>query len=124
MSWIGFDLDGTLAYQEEGQNDTIGQPIMHMVYMVKDYVEKGYDVRIFTARAGSQDEIKKVNAWLKDNGMEGVTVTNVKEQGMIMLFDDKAIRVEHNTGNLCVGCKPNVVFSRLPANFDSYKSFL
>jgi hypothetical protein len=55
--WIGVDLDGTLAdhyWPEKGpfEADRIGDPIPLMVARVKDWIAKGVEVRIFTARVG------------------------------------------------------------------------
>jgi len=49
--WIGVDLDGTLAKSVKAQNgEEIGGPIHPMVQLVKVWLARGEDVRIFTAR--------------------------------------------------------------------------
>ncbi len=49
--WIAVDLDGTLAEYHGwvGWNE-IGKPIPTMVERVKQWLNEGYDVRVFTAR--------------------------------------------------------------------------
>ena len=49
--WIGVDLDGTLAHYDEFRGDDyVGEPIEPMVERVKQWLDEGKDVRIFTAR--------------------------------------------------------------------------
>jgi hypothetical protein len=111
MSWIGVDLDGTLATIEENSNGTIGKPIKPMIDKVKDWLNKDHEVRIFTARADTASEVKKVEDWLEQNGLEGLKITNVKDKDMILLFDDKAVRVIRNTGEICSSCKETISLS-------------
>lgn len=64
MSWIGVDLDGTLAEygSRNGAND-IGNPVPKMLARVKKWLSEGKDVRIFTARACIPEQIPAVEAW-------------------------------------------------------------
>jgi fructoselysine-6-P-deglycase FrlB-like protein len=101
--WIGVDLDGTLATYEDGQKE-IGFPIIPMMTLVKEWVQDGKEVRIFTARAGDSAQIPKIQKWLDENGLGGLKITNVKDLAMVAHYDDKAVRVQRNTGNLCFGC--------------------
>ena len=65
------------------------------------YLREGKQVKIFTARAAhGSAEIRKVKDWLFENGLPPLEVTNVKDPGMELLLDDKAQRVEENTGKL------------------------
>lgn len=100
--WIGVDLDGTLAqYNGWLGPDHIGDPIPKMVQRVTAWLAKGIEVRIFTARASVPEQIPSVHAWsLKHIGIV-LPVTNVKDYGMIELWDDRAIRVIPNTGCRC-----------------------
>ena len=99
MSWIGVDLDGTLAnYGGWNGPDTIGDPVPRMLARVKQWLSDGKDVRIFTARASAKEQIPPVKAWSKKwLGVE-LEVTNVKDFAMIELWDDRAIQVIANTG--------------------------
>ena len=105
--WVGFDLDGTLAKYDEWRGiEHIGEPIMEMVMLVKKYLDEGTEVRIFTARCDqptdreSQAAIRYIKAWcLKYIGIE-LEVTNVKDHKMIRLYDDRAVTVVMNTGEV------------------------
>ena len=49
--WIGVDLDGTLAHYDEFEGPAvIGRPVGKMIDRVRPWIERGTDVRIFTAR--------------------------------------------------------------------------
>lgn len=98
--WIGVDLDGTLAYHNKFRGiDYIGKPIPIMLYRVRKWIEKGYRVKIVTARASEPEGIPPVRAWLKKQGLGDLEVTNEKDYDMIELWDDRAVRVLANTGN-------------------------
>lgn len=106
-SWIGVDLDGTLAEYGGWSND-IGKPIPKMVQRVKRWIAEGKEVRILTAR-GSVDgdgegskylQLMKIYDWIEDNIGEPLEVTNKKDPGMIRLYDDRVRQVEEGTGEL------------------------
>jgi hypothetical protein len=105
--WYGIDLDGTLAEYHGWQGqEHIGAPVPRMMEFVKNLISLGQEVRIFTARAYAPDGGLNVRAceivqdWLQSHGLPRLQVTNVKDYGMIKLFDDRAIQVEENTGRL------------------------
>lgn len=96
-SWIGVDLDGTLAHYDEYRGDDhVGQPIPEMVKKVNEWLDEGYDVRIFTARK-PHPAIRKFS---KENFGRILPITNKKDPGMIALFDDRVVGVERNTGKI------------------------
>lgn len=111
--WIGVDLDGTLAQYGGSKTytaDHIGEPIAPMVERVKEWLEKGIDVRIFTARVshdGSPKRVKQalesmkaIHEWtLMVFGRE-LPVTCEKNYSMLELWDDRAVQVEMNTGKI------------------------
>lgn len=99
MSWIGVDLDGTLAEygSRNGAND-IGNPVPKMLARVKKWLSEGKDVRIFTARAYIPEQIPAVEAWCFNWLGVRLPVTNVKDFAMIELWDDRAIQIIANTG--------------------------
>lgn len=99
MSWIGVDLDGTLAEygSRNGAND-IGLPVPKMLKRVQKWLKEGADVRIFTARAYIPEQIPPVQAWCEKHLGVILPVTNVKDFGMSELWDDRAIQVIPNTG--------------------------
>lgn len=108
MGWIGVDLDGTLA--EYGGTylgpTNIGPPVPAMLERVKGWLEQGYEVRIFTARAcmeGTWDYIQFVeamHAWCLEHIGQTLKVTCVKDFGCIFIVDDRAMGVEPNTGRI------------------------
>ena len=120
--WIGVDLDGTLAEYHGWKGIAhIGAPIPAMVERVKEWVAAGTKVKIFTARvdggkvalqvsrpgdvydpdAQKVDEIvKHIEDWCLQHLGFTLPVTNVKDFAMIELWDDRAVRVEFNTGRV------------------------
>lgn len=106
--YIGVDLDGTLAVYEEWRGPAhIGPPIPIMVERVKRWLAAGNEVRIFTARASHPEESKvaipAIKAWcLKHIGVE-LEVTCVKHYSMIEYWDDRAVAVESNSGEVLGG---------------------
>ncbi len=107
--WIGVDLDGTLAHYCGWQGlNHIGDPIIPMVERVKRWISTGTTVKIFTARVQYhqapitggryEDAITPIQIWcLKHIGFV-LEITNVKDFGMIELWDDRAVQVITNTG--------------------------
>ena len=101
--WIGVDLDGTLAYYEGWAGvEKIGAPIPLMVQRVRMMRAAGTEVRIFTARVAhpthASEAVDAIRAWCVTHLGEELPITCSKDLGMIALYDDRAIRVEHNTG--------------------------
>lgn len=122
--WIGVDLDGTAA-QYEGWVDHlhIGQPVEIMVNRIREWIAQGLEVRIFTARVypinmcidsydfkypveflmdenyrRSIESVRAIQDWCIEHVGHLLPVTNVKDYGMVVLWDDRAIGVEINTG--------------------------
>jgi DNA-directed RNA polymerase beta' subunit len=98
---VAVDLDGCLAYQDTSKPfdpTVIGKPVPGMLRLVKLWIRRGKDVVIFTARAQDKKNIPHVKAWLKENGLEDLEITNKKTPEMEAFYDDKAVRVEKNTG--------------------------
>ena len=119
--WVGVDLDGTLAEYHGWVNTFhIGEPIPSMVERVKKWISDGIEVRIFTARidgggAASKmgvdpDVVKKyedvaaitemIQNWTESHIGVRLPVTCKKDYAMIVLYDDRCIQVEKNTGRI------------------------
>lgn len=102
--WIGVDLDGTLAHYDGWKGaDHIGPPIPAMVERVQRWRAEGREVRIFTARVSCQPAertavMAAIQNWSAEHIGEVLLVTNVKDFGMIELWDDRAVQVVPNTG--------------------------
>jgi len=112
--YILVDLDGTLARFTQCGTEHIGKPIPAMVKRVKQWLAEGKEVRIFTARMAGHllrdlktgeiiDALTPIEQWCKKHIGQVLPVTNVKDYGMIALYDDRAIQVEMNTGRLIGG---------------------
>jgi hypothetical protein len=102
--WIGVDLDGTLAHYDRWRGIAhIGEPIPLMLDRVKKWLAKDETVKIFTARVAvpepeRTEAITHIHAWLARHDLPPLEVTNIKDFGMIELWDDRAIQVDVNSG--------------------------
>jgi hypothetical protein len=123
--WIGVDLDGCLAEYHGETAFEIGAPVPLMVERVKQWLREGKRVKIMTARCDGgkvalamgdqrgvayQDTdriLDTIRAWCREHIGQELEITNQKDYGMICLWDDRAITVEHNTGRiLTFGVEP------------------
>jgi hypothetical protein len=115
QGWIGCDFDGTLVQQDAiSQFDPshIGEPVELMVNRVRAWLELGKDIRIFTARVsgnslGASIARKEITEWCKEHLGKELPVTCIKEKDLIVLYDDKAVQVEPNTGKLITSATPH-----------------
>jgi hypothetical protein len=71
-----------------------------MVKLAAKLTDEGVTVKIFTARASDPQQVPKIHRWLRDNGLPEFEVTNVKDFEMIRLYDDRAVQVIANTGEI------------------------
>ncbi len=126
--WIGVDLDGTLAEYDGWQGvNHIGPPVPAMLQRVRDWLQAGVQVRIFTARvyplapaaclpgarvstsdpdprvASAATAVEYIQAWLQQHVGCELPLTCVKDYGMLELWDDRAIQVVRNTGRRADG---------------------
>lgn len=102
-SFVAFDLDGTLAKALPGKYHPtkIGEPVPKMVAKLRHLVSHGKKVKIFTARAKDAEAVEAIRKWLKDNELpDDIEITNIKEPAMDKFYDDRAIGVQKNTGEL------------------------
>lgn len=103
-SWIGVDLDGTLAHYNGWQGiEHVGAPIAPMLARVKAWLAEGRSVKIFTARVSCSEPERTIaeraiHKWLVSHGLPRLEVTNAKDFGMVEVWDDRAIQVIANTG--------------------------
>jgi hypothetical protein len=113
MGYVAVDLDGTLARYHGWKGHThIGSPIQPMVDFVRRQLSLGTEVRIFTARLDMPEPdrsecIEAIDRWCLEHLGTVLKVTNVKTFDMIVLYDDRAIQVEPNTGKLVCGQYPH-----------------
>lgn len=107
--WIGVDLDCCLAVAVgwNGYN-YIGEPVPLMVKRVKRWLREGKTVKIFTARVEAGPEaVKTIQDWCEKHGLGRLEVTNVKDSGLLEIWDDLAVRVRENTGKTCCRYRKN-----------------
>lgn len=95
--WVGFDLDGTLAATTDKE---IGPLVPAMAAILREHFRAGVDCRIFTARAQWHSEQLKVQAWLQQHGLPVLRITNVKDDKCFQIWDDRAVSVGKNTGEV------------------------
>jgi hypothetical protein len=112
--WIGVDLDGTLAiYHGWIAGGGIGAPIPKMVNRVKKWLSEGKNVKIMTARVSNKNiqglegeralQEKLIQDWCLEHLGQVLEITCEKDLHMYALYDDRAFRVELNTGNIVGG---------------------
>jgi len=121
MSWIGVDLDGTLAKDTGWKGaEHIGAPIPAMVNRVKNWLDDGKEVRILTARvSGHPEAAEPIKKWCKQHLGQELDVTCEKDPEMEEIWDDKAVGVKHNKGT-----KAESIVDRLLEDLESKMSYL
>jgi hypothetical protein len=106
-SWIGVDFDGTLAENHGEGTDQVGVPIPGMVERVKQWLARGIEVKIFTARVSHGDfsdkTVRVIDTWCLQHIGQVLPITNEKDWGCIRIYDDRAVAVEFNTGRILGG---------------------
>lgn len=103
--YYAFDLDGTLAFSEEGHHYShteIGEPIPEMINIIKEYINSGKKVVIFTARYSHVPEepevLTAIENWCEKYIGKKLEVSNIKTPGLRELWDDRAVSVQRNKG--------------------------
>jgi hypothetical protein len=99
--WIAVDLDGTLArYESRHGIAVIGKAIEPTLARVKQWLDAGIEVRIFTARASDPALLPPLQKWLAENALPPLAITNRRDQDLIQLWDDRVVQVELNSGEV------------------------
>lgn len=112
--WVAVDLDGVLAYHDPDArpyDGSIGPAVPVMVARVKEWIAAGYEVRVFTARIapldGESPESERIiqqhhaiHAFTVATFGYPLTVTCIKDRKMIEVWDDRAVQVQPNTGEM------------------------
>ncbi len=100
-AWIGVDLDGTLAKFKTWKGlKHVGRPVPVMLARIRRWLAAGYQVKIVTARATLPESLPPIQKWLRKHGLEGLEITNRVDMDMVELWDDRAIHIRANTGQL------------------------
>jgi hypothetical protein len=102
--WVAVDLDGSLAKYTGWKGKLhIGEPIPAMVDRLKRMLADGEDVKIFTARVANDPDgtaRKAIQDWTQKHLGHRLPITNVKDEHMRAIYDDRAIQLERNTGRI------------------------
>ena len=100
--WIGVDFDGTLVVDDLSGEE---EPVPLMLSRVKRWLDEGQEVRIVTARVGSNrgsmdadNQRDHIEEWCRAYLGLVLKVTAEKDYEMIELWDDRAVQVIKNTG--------------------------
>lgn len=101
--WIGVDLDGSLAYYDGWKGpDHIGDPIPLMADRVKEWLAEGQEVRVVTARMADPKTAvifcEAFAKWSREHFGVVLPATASKDFAMVALYDDRAYRLQENTG--------------------------
>jgi hypothetical protein len=107
--WIGVDFDGTLAMHRFNYDNprVLGEPVPVMLARVKEWLEAGREVRIVTARVCGlqpthirQGHILALHDWCMKHLGRKLHITCEKDFHMTELWDDRAVGVHKNTGEI------------------------
>lgn len=104
--WLAVDLDGTLAvYNGWSGEDHIGDLVLPVAEKIKQRVNDGWKVAIFTARVSGQPAEAAhaegiIWRWLEDNNIANFIsgITANKHKHFREFWDDRAIAVVKNHG--------------------------
>lgn len=106
-NWVGFDFDRTLFKREKGDDiKTVGAPIYRMIELVKTYLTSGTKVKIFSARVSVEDptdvqfQTELIQSACKQHIGQVLDVTCIKDMFCTKIYDDIAVQVVPNTGQL------------------------
>lgn len=103
-SWIGVDLDGTLAHWDGVWRglEHIGEPIPQTIKFVQALLNRGENVKVFTARCGRPNDYEKastpIRKWCITHIGEALMVTCEKDMYCRAIYDDIAHPVKRNEG--------------------------
>lgn len=107
--YIAVDFDKTLAtYDHYRGSNKFGDPIPKMVNRIKKWLAEGKTVKIMTARVSNvnhdREEIiktrKALEEWCLKHFGQKLEITCEKDFAMEVLYDDRAIGVVPNKGDL------------------------
>ncbi len=106
---IAVDWDGVLVeYNGYGGPGVYGPPIQSMVERVREWLKEGHEVLIHTSRVSVEHEIdvavEEMDAITKvlkqEMNLPALPITANKYTRVSEFWDDRAVRVMRNTGNI------------------------
>lgn len=74
----------------------MGAPIEPMVRRVRQWLRAGKDVRLLTARKPHP----AIRRWMQEHLGQVLPITHTKDRFMQALYDDRAVQVRRNTGEI------------------------
>jgi hypothetical protein len=105
---IALDFDKTLAnHESDWPLEKIGEPIIPMLNKLKDWLNKGYKVSIFTARMSSDKtpevrdaQRKIIEDFFQRHRLPKLPITANKHPEFSHFIDDRAYHAEPNMGQI------------------------
>ena len=105
---IAVDWDGVFVeYNGYDGPGRYGAPVPSMVARVRMWLEEGHEVIIHTSRVSTEhdivkciDEVEAITKVLKSLQLPRLTITANKYARVSEFWDDRAVRVIRNTGNI------------------------
>lgn len=102
------DWDGTMVEYHGFKGAMIyGAPIPRMVARVKKWIDEGHEILIFTARVSVEHGLQTVKQEsdtiqfaLREMGLPPLQITANKYARISEFWDDRAMGLERNTGNV------------------------
>lgn len=95
------DWDGTICeYHGWLGPGLFGKPITLMVNRIREWLARGTVVKVVTARAVAPDDVVAIEEKCVELFGRKLPVTDRKDFRMRELWDDRAVRVEKNTGRI------------------------
>jgi len=101
-SWVGIDLDGTLAKIEEVNLKPpypIGSPCEEVLAFVRFLYTNSVTCKLFTARVAKKESLteqsEKIKEWLASHKISKYfsDITATKDPHMVLCLDDRSLRV-------------------------------
>lgn len=109
------DFDRTMARYVDFETNgvALGVAIEPMIERIFRWLDMNMEVRIFTARASRknprrEDDLLRIREWCKEELGVELEITNEKDFGTLAIWDDLAVPVVPNTGEVLVNtsCDP------------------
>ena len=105
---IAVDWDGTLVEYHRFEGACVyGAPVPSMVQRVRQWIDEGHEVLIFTSRVSVEHdpervlkECETIDIALKDMGLPLLQITANKYMRISEFWDDRSVRVMRNTGTI------------------------
>lgn len=120
------DFDATLAHYESGwaAQGILGKPIPLTLERVKQKLQEGVEVRIFTARVYGSDcekNTKSIQDWTQEYLGVRLPVTCMKDWDTLEIWDDRARSFEYNTGRSVKYGADGLIRTEVPISISPFK---